>query len=244
MKKLLEIGKYITAVTVIGLAAIFLNGIKDSGNENHEAMMDTLLMIDSKVNHVQEDLNQYKKTTNTHRVYKAEQAKKLNEEIVVIRRNQNAIINNSTEQKDILERIKKNHINRALRIDKMTLAALEATLHLYRDETKAVAAIPTLSMLTMPAKLISARARGLGNRLKKLSSKRLEAVIVDSSSRVGGTLSVFQVIMPSRRTSISILTSPPVAASMYSWMLIVPWYPYTVSSTTLSRYTSGLCFIS
>jgi L-seryl-tRNA(Ser) seleniumtransferase len=106
-------------------------------------------------------------------------------------------------KKDILERIKKNPINRALRIDKMTLAALEATLHLYRDETKAVAAIPTLSMLTMPAKLISARARGLGNRLKKLSSKRLEAVVVESSSRVGGGALPLQEL-PTRCVAIKI----------------------------------------
>lgn len=89
-------------------------------------------------------------------------------------------------RKDILERIKKNPINRALRIDKMTLAALEATLHLYRDEPKAIAAIPTLCMLTAPVKLISTKARRLLNRLKKLTSNRLEALLIDSSSRVGG----------------------------------------------------------
>ncbi len=88
--------------------------------------------------------------------------------------------------KDILERIKKNPINRALRIDKMTLAALEATLRLYRDETKAVAAIPTLRMLTMPVNRILTKARRLVNRLKKLHNDRLKAVLVDSSSRVGG----------------------------------------------------------
>jgi L-seryl-tRNA(Ser) seleniumtransferase len=89
-------------------------------------------------------------------------------------------------KEDAIERIKKNPINRALRIDKMTLAALEATLHLYRDESRAVAAIPTLRMLTMPAKVLSSRARRLANRLRKLGNSRLEAVITSSSSRVGG----------------------------------------------------------
>ena len=89
-------------------------------------------------------------------------------------------------KEEAVQDIKKNPINRALRIDKMTLAALEATLHLYRDEAKAVSTIPTLQMLTMPTKLISSKARRLKNRLKKLGDHRLEATIVTSSSRVGG----------------------------------------------------------
>ena len=87
---------------------------------------------------------------------------------------------------DVIERIKKNPINRALRIDKMTLAALEATLHLYRDESQAVSTIPSLRMLTMPVNLIANKARRLQNRLKKLGNNRLETVLINSSSRVGG----------------------------------------------------------
>jgi len=89
-------------------------------------------------------------------------------------------------KRDIVERIKENPINRALRIDKMTLAALEATLHLYRDESRAISAIPTLRMLTMPQNFISNRARRLQNRLNRLGSNRLEAALINSSSCVGG----------------------------------------------------------
>ncbi|MDY6987580.1 MAG: L-seryl-tRNA(Sec) selenium transferase [Thermodesulfobacteriota bacterium] len=89
-------------------------------------------------------------------------------------------------KEEAVDSIKKNPINRALRIDKMTLAALEATLHLYRDEARAVSTIPTLRMLTMPVKLISSKARRLKNRLMKLGDKRLKAAIMTSSSRVGG----------------------------------------------------------
>jgi len=89
-------------------------------------------------------------------------------------------------RKDVLERIKKNPLTRALRIDKLTLAALEATLHLYRDESKAISAIPTLRMLTLSPKFISNKARRLRHQLKKLEVNRMEAVIIDASSRVGG----------------------------------------------------------
>lgn len=89
-------------------------------------------------------------------------------------------------KKDALGRIKKNPINRALRIDKMTLAALEATLHLYRDESKAVSSIPTLRMLTLPLKVIANRANRLRGRLRKLGDDRLKAVVINASSRVGG----------------------------------------------------------
>ncbi|MBW2258943.1 MAG: L-seryl-tRNA(Sec) selenium transferase [Deltaproteobacteria bacterium] len=89
-------------------------------------------------------------------------------------------------RKDVVESIKKNPINRALRIDKLTLAALEATLHLYRDEAEAMSAIPTLRMLTLSPRVIANKARRLRKRLNGLGNNRLEAVIIDSSSKVGG----------------------------------------------------------
>jgi L-seryl-tRNA(Ser) seleniumtransferase len=106
-------------------------------------------------------------------------------------------------QKDVLERIKENPINRTLRIDKMTLAALEATLHLYRDESKAVSAIPTLRMLTLPPKVIANRAKQLRNRLAKLGYDRLQAVIIKASSRVGGGALPLQEL-PTRCVGVSI----------------------------------------
>ncbi|MFR8056551.1 MAG: L-seryl-tRNA(Sec) selenium transferase, partial [Bilophila wadsworthia] len=50
--------------------------------------------------------------------------------------------------KAIIEKIKRNPLNRALRVDKMTLAALEATLRLYLDEQLARKRIPTVAMIT------------------------------------------------------------------------------------------------
>ncbi len=89
-------------------------------------------------------------------------------------------------KKEFLDRIKKNPLTRALRIDKLTLAALESTLSLYRDKDDAVASIPTLKMITTSLKDIKKRARRLQRELKKLGSPRLRVILMDLSSRVGG----------------------------------------------------------
>ncbi|MCK4467105.1 MAG: L-seryl-tRNA(Sec) selenium transferase, partial [Desulfobacterales bacterium] len=89
-------------------------------------------------------------------------------------------------KKDILEQIKQNPLTRALRIDKLTLAALESTLRLYMDKDKAIAAIPTLRMLTLPYDDIAKKAARLGNMLQNIDDARLSIKLVDLSSRAGG----------------------------------------------------------
>ena len=61
-------------------------------------------------------------------------------------------------QRDAIERLRKNPLARALRVDKLTLAALEATLALYREPERARRGIPALAMLTATANSIRARA--------------------------------------------------------------------------------------
>jgi len=82
-------------------------------------------------------------------------------------------------------RLKKNPWNRALRIDKFTIAALEATLTAYDDGT-ALESIPTLRSLTEPLASIRRRARRLLARLDADSRRRLAAEIVEDNSEVGG----------------------------------------------------------
>ncbi len=89
-------------------------------------------------------------------------------------------------KKSILDKIKKNPLTRALRIDKMTLAALEITMRLYRDEQKAVKSIPTLCMLTTPFNIIEKRAQKLKRSLKKLDNPALSVELLNLSSRAGG----------------------------------------------------------
>lgn len=62
-------------------------------------------------------------------------------------------------------RLRRNPLCRALRVDKGTLAALEATLRLYRDPEAALTRIPTLRRLAEPPDAVEARARALAEGL-------------------------------------------------------------------------------
>jgi L-seryl-tRNA(Ser) seleniumtransferase len=110
-------------------------------------------------------------------------------------------------RKALVERIRKNPINRALRIDKLTLAALESTLRLYRDEAEAIARIPTLRMLTEPEESILARAEGLASRLRALGDERLTVEIVRRPSMAGGG-SLPTMELPSRCVSVRVQGVP------------------------------------
>jgi L-seryl-tRNA(Ser) seleniumtransferase len=88
--------------------------------------------------------------------------------------------------KPIIDKIKQNPLTRALRIDKMTLAGLESTLRLYREEKTAVSAIPTLRMLTCSMADITARAENLQSMIDALGDSRVSATLHDLPSRAGG----------------------------------------------------------
>ncbi len=106
-------------------------------------------------------------------------------------------------KKALLDKIKKNPLTRALRIDKLTLAALEITLRYYRDPEKAREKLPTLNMLTIPYKAIATRAQQLADMLETIKDERLEIKFLDRSSRAGGGALPLQDI-PSRCLGIII----------------------------------------
>ena len=73
---------------------------------------------------------------------------------------------------------------RALRADKMTLAALEATLRLYLDEERLAEAVPVLHMLSQTKESLTKRARRLRNALAKLPG--IDAALADGAGYTGG----------------------------------------------------------
>lgn len=90
-------------------------------------------------------------------------------------------------KREYLDAIKKNPLMRAIRVDKLTIAALEATLKDYLDEEGASKRIPTLQMLTMPKEEIERRSRALVRRINRVENQGLwEIAIEDDYSQVGG----------------------------------------------------------
>jgi len=88
-------------------------------------------------------------------------------------------------KKCYINAMKKHQLTRALRVDKMTIATLAATLTLYYDEQEAITKIPTLKMLLMGLNELEQKACELR---KVLSVLEVSAVftVVDSYSQVGG----------------------------------------------------------
>ena len=89
-------------------------------------------------------------------------------------------------KKAIIKKLIKNPLNRALRIDKLILAALESTLRLYIDQETVIQKIPTLKMITLPLEEIEKRANNFKSRLQKNIPDHVEIQVVDDSSQVGG----------------------------------------------------------
>ncbi|NLX61579.1 MAG: L-seryl-tRNA(Sec) selenium transferase [Tissierellia bacterium] len=90
-------------------------------------------------------------------------------------------------KKEYIDKMKKNPLTRAFRVDKFTISALEATMRLYLDEEIAVEKIPTLKMLSMKANELGKRAKTLIKMLnEKIKCDSCNIEIVDGYSEVGG----------------------------------------------------------
>lgn len=85
-----------------------------------------------------------------------------------------------------LDPIRSNPLMRALRLDKMTLAALDATLSQYLDMGKAVREIPTVWMLTQPLSEIERKAGLLSSGLKGINAPGFSVSVQDDTSQSGG----------------------------------------------------------
>lgn len=86
---------------------------------------------------------------------------------------------------DLVERVRRNPLCRAMRVDKGTLAALEATLRLYRDPDSVRDRVPVLRMLTQGVDELQRRAEELSDQLRTLTG--MGGVTVEAAvGRVGG----------------------------------------------------------
>lgn len=107
-----------------------------------------------------------------------------------------------------VERIRKNPLKRALRADKLTLAALEATLRLYLNKDTVAEKVPTLRFLSRPLKEIDAVADEACRLLKNALGPEFDVAVEDTESVAGGGSMPGRVI-PSRGVSVTHKTFGP-----------------------------------
>lgn len=90
-------------------------------------------------------------------------------------------------KKKYIDKMKKNPMTRAFRVDKFTISALEATFQYYLEEEAAIREIPTLNMLNKSIDEIQTLAIELKSRIENLKlDKNLDVRIEDNYSEVGG----------------------------------------------------------
>lgn len=146
-------------------------------------------------------------------------------------------------KKACLDPIRSNPLSRALRVDKMTLAGLEATLHQYLDMEKAARDIPTLWMLTQPLSEIERKARLMYKGMEGISG--LTVSILDEHSQSGGgalpmghlptkAVAVSHEIMPVERLEAGLRTgSPPIIARIKEGLVLFD--PRTLNDEEISK---------
>ena len=88
-------------------------------------------------------------------------------------------------RKDLVARVAKNPMKRALRLDKIRLAALEATLKLYRDPERLLRHLPTLRMFTRPRADIATQAARLLPAASRAVAPDYQVDVVESDSQIG-----------------------------------------------------------
>jgi len=92
---------------------------------------------------------------------------------------------------ELIERMRRNPMKRALRVDKMTLAALEAILRLYSDPARLRDALPTLHCLTRPLRDIEAQAQRVLPAMQSALGEAASCSVVEVRSQIGsGSLPV------------------------------------------------------
>lgn len=113
-------------------------------------------------------------------------------------------------RKDLIDTLKKHPLNRALRVDKMTLAALESVLKMYLNPEKLIERLPTLRMLSQSQEELSERVEAFLTSLLKEESLRehFKFSLELGFSEVGGGA------MPTSKLPTALLAIKPIKASV------------------------------
>ncbi|MCX7919206.1 MAG: L-seryl-tRNA(Sec) selenium transferase [bacterium] len=111
-------------------------------------------------------------------------------------------------KKKYIDRIKKNPLKRALRVDKLTIAALEATLKLYLNEEKLAQTLPTLYWLTRPLPEIEKVANEAAEQLKFIFGNKVTIKVTDGYSEVGSGA------LPEEKIPTKLITLVPIKVSV------------------------------
>ena len=88
-------------------------------------------------------------------------------------------------KQELITRIKRNPMKRALRVDKMTLAALVEVLRLYQDPSRLAEKLPILAALARPAGDIRAQVERVVPHLAEALASRYQVIITECNSQVG-----------------------------------------------------------
>lgn len=106
-----------------------------------------------------------------------------------------------------IQMIKKNPLARMLRVGKLTVAALEATLRMFLNEDTIAENSPTLQLLSRSVKELEETAKKLANGLSKKMGKKAQVEVIDGFSQVGGGS------LPLENLPTSLLSIKPFAIS-------------------------------
>ena len=106
-------------------------------------------------------------------------------------------------RKQYLDQMKKNPLLRALRLDKLTLAALEALLYLYLENVDIEQSIPVLRMLAGDIEEMGKKATCLVGAINQLWQGFGQAMVIDSASQAGGG-SLPETEIPSRAVALCV----------------------------------------
>lgn len=136
-------------------------------------------------------------------------------------------------KKTHIDAMKRHPLARCVRIDKLSLAALEATLRACRDPEEALRENPVLSMLSASAEVLEEKAHALAGRLAAVCGERCAVSVLPTEGQVGGgampsvRLPSFAVALTPAETGADALGAvlrahtPPIVGRIYHGRLLL-----------------------